>query len=69
MEHNVDAQTSLWGKIAAIILILGSLAAGILWLIAKGSIHGQDVAILTLCITFAASIAAVSIRELYRAGR
>lgn len=65
------SQTSRWvqllPKLALGIFFVGGVAAAILWITASGSV-GQDLSILSLCVTFALMVTVMSIRELIKTG-
>ncbi|AIE82283.1 hypothetical protein [Actinotignum schaalii] len=61
-EHKVARWASLLAKATWVVLALGLVIGLVFWATASGSI-GQDLGVLSWCITFAASIALMSIRQ------
>lgn len=66
-----DSQTRRWvallPKITFGVTVVGAIVAVILWVTASDSV-GQDLSILSLCITFALMVTFMSIRELIKIG-
>lgn len=53
---------ALLPKLALGALLVGGIIAAILWITASGSV-GQDLSVLTLCISFALMVTFMSVRE------
>lgn len=59
---------SLLVTLTVAVFIVGAIVAAVIWILATGS-TGEDIAILTVCITFTLMIALMSVRELLQAGK
>ncbi|WP_182354751.1 hypothetical protein [Flaviflexus huanghaiensis] len=78
MSHDISpfaelsgTQTARWvallPKIALGVFLVGGIIAAIFWVTASDSV-GQDLSILSLCISFALMVTFMSVRELIKVG-